>query len=269
MVPYIEFLNVQFALSGPIPDMIVALWQEVSAGHRATGLYTSNLSFTHMFPYKGKPLSCAVANTTPYAAVLEEGRAGFHLPSSIDWGSSRSAKVSKKGTHYLRIPLRHMTPGRESEGISSLRARTAMPSSIHRAALAAIKSGSRTTGGVFAQGRISRPYRAMRDVPNWLTQTAIQKEGHPGYTWRAGKYEGIKRVTQRGAGGAITGSQFMTWRTLSEDSVGWWIPPMQGFHFAAQVVQRMQGPVSELLGHAVAKDIADIISLKYAGEVHA
>jgi len=261
MVPYIEFLNTNAALGGPVPDMIIAVWQEVSAGHRATGQYTSSLSFTRMFPWHGKPLSVAVANTTPYAAALEEGHVGFHLPTQIDWGSSRSARTSKKGTRYLRIPFRHMTPGRESEGISSLRARTAMPQEIYRSAMAQFRTGARSARfplpGKVGVGQLSRPYRAM-NVPQWLRQHAAATEGHEGYTWRAGKFEGMRRM------GSAGHRSFMTWRTLSEDSAGWWIPPTQGFHFAAQVVEKMKGPVSDLLGAAVAKDIAEIISLKFS-----
>lgn len=266
MVPYLEFLNVNHALSGPIPDLIIAAWQEVSADHRATGLYTSNLSFTRMFPYQGNPLTCAVANTTPYAEVLETGHAGFHLPSRIDWGASRSAKVNKKGRHYLRIPFRHMTPGRESEGISSLRMRTAMPREIHRSAVQQFRRSKVAhfpIRGGEQYGRLSRPYRVMH-VPESLIQRAVREEGHPGYTWRAGKFEGMRRIVQRGASGS-TSSQYMTWRTLSEDSVGWWIPAHPGFHFADRVVERIKGPVADIVSAAIANDIANVISMKWGG----
>jgi hypothetical protein len=272
MPEYLEFKNVGAALAGPIPDLIVATWQEVAAGHRATGQYVADTSFTRMFPYNGNPLSVAVANHSPHAQVLEEGHAGFHLPSRINWPTPKS-KVSKKGTFYLRVPFRHMTPGAESEGISSLRARTAMPHEVHRAALQAFKGGRTPsfpiardpkTGRMMYRGQLSRPYRAMGVAP-WFNRAGVQTGPPDSYTWRTGKYEGMRRILQKSPGGRTTGSTFMTWRTLSQTSAGWWIPPMPGFHFAQQVVAKIGPQVSEIIAAAVGRDVADIISLKYAG----
>jgi len=267
-----EYLNVTAALQGPIPDLIISTWQEVAAGHRATGRYVADTSFTRMFPYTGNPLSVAVMNHAPYAQAIEEGHAGFHLPSRIAWPTEKS-RISKKGRFYLTIPFRHMTPGKESEGIGAGRARTVMPREVYRAALAAFKAGRTPTfpvgrdpgGRMMFRGQLSRPYRVM-NVPQWLTNKALRQEGQPGYTWRAGKFEGMRRIIQKSASGARS-STFMTWRTLSQDSAGWWIPPMAGFHFAQQVIERISGPVGDIIAAAVGQDIADIISLKVAGAV--
>lgn len=261
---YIDFHNIEEALKGPVPDLIISTWQEVSAAHRATGQYVAATSFTRMFPYQGNPLSVAVANTTPYAQVLEEGHAGFHLPSRIQWPTPKS-HMSKKGVYYLRVPLRHFTPGGEGGGISSWRARAAMPQSVYRDALRMFKGDRRAAARVDAAGRwISRPYGAMPDVPQWLTRYAMSHEGTPGYQWRARQYAGLTRTTQTSAETGVTSSTYHTFRTLSQTSAGWWIPPMEGFHFVKQVVDKLRDQLGEIISAAIGRDVADIISVKVA-----
>jgi len=261
---YLEFKNVEECLKGPVPDIIISTWQEVAADHRATGGYVSETSFTRMFPYQGNPLSVAVANTAPYAQVLEEGHAGFHLPSRIQWPTPHS-RVSKKGDYYLRVPLRHFTPGGEGGGIGSWRARASMPTAVYRDALRMFRGDRRAAVRVFQAGRwISRPYGAMPDVPQWLRRYAMSTEGHPGYTWRARQYAGLTQSTQVNPETGARSSTYHTFRTLSQHSAGWWIPPMAGFHFTKLVVDKLKGPLAEMLSAAVGRDIADLISYKIA-----
>src|SRR5215471_1994518 len=159
LLTHIEFRNVQEALKGPLPDIIISTWQEVAAEHRATGQYVAETSFTKMFPYMGNPLSVAVANTSPHAQVLEEGHAGFHLPSHISWPSPRSKWSERTNQFYVTVPLRHFTPGVETGGISSWRARAVMPQQVYRDALRMFRGDRRAASRVFEAGRwISRPY---------------------------------------------------------------------------------------------------------------
>jgi hypothetical protein len=267
----LEFTHIQAALGGAVPDLILATWQELAGEHVHTGFYNSFLSFSRMYPYGGDPLSCAVANTAPYAKALEDGRAGFHLPSAIDWGAAQgrgTAKVSKAGRRYLRVPFRHYTPGGAAGGLSSGRGRAMMPASVHRDALTALRGDrtrreARDAAARLAEAgpRLSRPY-SLPGFPAALRARALQVEGMPGYTWRSPLYAGMRRREQVNPVTGNTSGVFQTLRTLTEDSVGWYIPPFGGFHFAARTVERVRPMIEEILGEAAREDLVELIQVQ-------
>jgi len=266
-----EYPHIEAVLQGPIPDLIIAAWSELAAEHVATGFYSSYTSFSRMFPYRGNPLACAVANTAPYARYLEEGHGGFHLPTSIDWGKATgkgTAKANKEGRRYLRIPFRHMTPGTPAGGISSARKRMMMPSGVYRDALTALRGDRRSREARRAVGRLamagtrlSRPY-GLGTFPEALRLRAVQQEGMPGYTWRSRTYEGLMRREQVSPASGAKSSTYMTIRTLTEDSVGWYIPPAAGFHFAEHVVEQVRPMIEDLVAEAARDDVVELLRVR-------
>jgi hypothetical protein len=268
-----EYTHIRAALSGPVIDLVLATWQTLAAEHRATGFYASALNFERVYPLGGDPLAAAIRNHAPYAQVLETGHSGFHLPSVIDWGAAvgrGTAKVSAKGTRYLHIPLRHRTPASEAGGITSERARTAMPRQVYRDALKAIRGDERARARLETAGPwLSRPYRAYSfpsprrgPGPAALAERAERQEGHPGYTWRSPLYSGLVRRDVSAASGGSRG-EWSTLRTLSEDSVGWYVPPMAGFHFAERTVREVAPMVRELLGTAAREDLVQLVQTSF------
>lgn len=256
-----DYPAIRSTLEGPVLDIIVAAWIEVAQEHASTGAYAAATNFSRLIGYNGHPLAVAVAHTSPYAQVLEDGHAGFHLPSRIDW-SGPNVHPSKRGPRYLRIPFRHGTP--DKEGVGAGRARSMMSAEVHadakvmlglvrasakRQALAAERMAEAGT-------RMSRPYNVLT-FPVALRDRAIRKEGHPGYTWRNRTYEGLFHVAQTGAGGKSTGGAYYTIRTLTEDSVGWYIPPFAGYHITERVIDRVKDPVRELVGDAARVDVVE------------
>lgn len=259
-----ELTHLRATLAGPVPDLILAQWQQLAADHVDTGLYRSFVSFERMFPYQGDDLACAVANTAPHAQVLEEGHPGFHLPSAIDWGAAEgrgTAHRTRRGPRMLRIPFRHGTPGSETGGVGQGRARTMMPTEVYRDALAAIRGDRERRAALSAAGPLlSRPYAAMtgRGLPD-LAIRARQQEGHPGYTWRSPLYGGLTYRQQANPETGATSGTWTTFRTLTEDSVGWYIPPFPGAHIAARTADLVRDEVRDLIGAAAREDVVELV----------
>ena len=57
-------------------------------------------------------------------------------------------------------------------------------------------------------------------------------------------------------------STWMTFRTLTEESVGWFIPSFTGYHFAQRVLELVRDPVRQLVAEAARADVADLISVQ-------
>lgn len=262
-----DYPAIRATLEGPVLDLIVGVWSELAGEHSDTGQYAAATTFERLLGYNGHPLAVAVANTAPHARVLDDGHMGFHLPSRIDWAASPKARMSKRGVRYLRIPFRHGTPG--TQGVGSGRARTMMPSEVYRTARLALglvraSAERQATAAAHLRGagtRMSRPYNVLT-FPVALRDRAIRTEGHPGYTWRSRTYEGLFHVPQTGAGGKATGGAYYTIRTLTEDSVGWYIGPFAGYHITDRVIERVQDPIRELVGDAARVDVVEACRIK-------
>lgn len=271
-----DFTYIRATLAGPIPDLIVATWQELCADHKATGAYSDNLTFARLFPYRGNPLSCAVANTDPKADMLENGREGFHLPSRIDWGAVLARQRAKHPDWnitkpWVTVPFTHGTPVSESGGSSSTRQRTAMPRSVYEDAKRAITGDKDARARVDAAGKwLSRPYATMslakgqgnRAVAELsaLTIRARSTLGQPGYTWKSRMFEGLTHRAQKSPAGKTTGGSWVTFRTITPDSLGWWIPQMEGFHWAARTADAVRGDVRDLIAAAAVQDLGPEIA---------
>lgn len=252
------------ALTGPIPDLLVAVWSELGGEHSDTGRYTAATTFERLIGFQGNPLAVAVANTAPHARILEDGHAAFHLPEKIDWGTAK-AKRTKDGVRYLTIPFRHGTPG--TQGVGSGRARSMMPGDVYRSALTLFRRPQATDAQrtaardrLDAAGtQLSRPY-GLKEFPRALRDRAIRQEGQPGYTWRSRTFEGLTYREQTSPSGRSSGSYF-TFRVLREDSVGWFIPAFAGYGIAAQVVQRTRQHLTEIVGEAARADVVELVEL--------
>ena len=259
-----ELVYIRAALEGPIADIILAEWQHRAAEHVGTGLHSSHASFARVYPYQGNPLAVAIMNTAPYARILEEGHAGFHLPSHIDWHGP-NVRTSKDGRRYLIVPFRHYTPGKASGGTSSMRARSTMSKEVYFDAKQALM-GDRTTASARAARerldaagpRLSRAY-SLPAFPPALRRRAELEEGRPGYTHRAGPYAGLTRRTQVTKSGVVQGAGFYTFRALTEDSVGWYIPAFPGYHAARDTVAAVQDQVREIAGAAARQDVVELV----------
>jgi hypothetical protein len=254
-------------LSGPVADVVVTAWRSLIGEHVDTGQYAASLSSPDaiQYPYVADRDQVAVVSTVPQAYWLEYGRAGFHLASR--WGS-RGGRwlVSKAGKLFARVPFRVPTPVDAKGGASSHRRRlgTAMPRAVYSEAkkledYRATKQRLHGFGDMYKQAKSYGYYaQAFGGLPATLA-------GAPGYEWKASQFENMFRTTMPTPGGGRH-TEYMTIRTITPDSKGWFIPPTPAYHFAERALEAAAVPVTEMIEAAVAEDI-DAAIASVAGEL--
>jgi hypothetical protein len=231
---------------------VQASWVETARSGRygrvGTGAYASGIlmreSLQH--PWQGQPLVGRVVNLAPQAAVIEYGHSGYHLPTAIRWGQARTARRNKRGMPYLVVPFRHSVP-RQGAGVTSQAARTMMPTHIYQAARR-LRAGKHLTAGR-SRGRAVHAAGLAPYHPATSTNTAAGR-GRP----RGSIYEGLRRQGARGH------TQYLTFRTIRQDSPGWHIPARAGAYIVRAVEREALPYVRTLLQQAFAKDIAAALS---------
>lgn len=264
--PGIPTPHTAHALASVVPSVIVGSILEEAADHRDSGEYADGWGNQNslQYPYLGDPLCTAVVNTLPHADWLEHGRAGFHLPSR--WGGKW--KVNKDGELYAHIPFRIRTPfaikgvqhlpglaarhvpAQSSVWASASRSRVgaAMPEDVYGRAVA-LEHGERLQGfgDDYRRGVSYEYYRGLfGELPEAL-------RGLRGYDWRASQFEGMFRATSpTPAGGRHT--EYMTIRTITPHSEGWYIPPTPALHLAERGNDRAAPVVQQILDEAAAAD---------------
>jgi hypothetical protein len=219
-----------------------ALAASSSLSAREQALYVQGLSRPDslVYPDGGDPLAARVVLRTAAATRLEVGFAAYHLPSRIDWASARGARRSKDGRWYLVIPFTHGAY-RGPKGLSPAALYRMMPSRIYQVARR-LRPGERLTAGptrgrsVHAPGM--RPY-----VPRFARNV------RPGYT-HAAREERLERRPQGGGRGS-----YLTFRTMRQDSPGWWIPGREGARLRDQAERDTAKAVHEMMAAGVRQDV--------------
>lgn len=237
------------AMSGPVADAIRASWMELASVHSETGEMLAFLSTQESlaYPYGGDPDAVAIVNTTAQAFFLEYGRAGFHLPSH--WGNRGGKwKTGKNGKRYASVPFRHRTPFATGGGFTLGRRRSEMPAEVYSQASGLGNRGR--LGGFGDLYKLSRPYDLMRHViPDFPTDLPSS------FTWASSKYEGLQRNSLPTPGGG-TQTEYLTWRTITPDSPGWYIPPTPARHYAERALQQAAPAIQQMIDEAAALDLA-------------
>jgi hypothetical protein len=185
-----------------------------------------------------------------YALVIEEGAPRRDLKELL--GSSLKVRVSSKGTRYLIIPFRHNHP-------NSVLGNN-MPRAVHewwngREASHITGTFERPSGTGAYDIKTRRPVM----VPGWryhwgdrLGKSDLAGLGVAGKT--AQRLEGMvmfRRPLNEGGGH----SQFITFRTMSENSKGWIVPPRPGLHPAKVTADKFRPIAEREFGAAVEQDI--------------
>lgn len=191
-----------------------------------------------------------VEATAPHSQIVEDGHAAFHMPSKVDWTGPR-VKVSKSGVRYLHIPFRHTAnvsdAEMEAKGYTTASRKSMMPAQIYDMASKLARTMPQKVGpirgkdGAFKQAdryawgeRLTNVSRA-----NWLSspqgnvenrrgeRTVARKMVNP--EWGSSKFEGMFKSGGQGH------SQYMTIRTMTENSPGWHIPAQHGHGLARKI----------------------------------
>lgn len=204
-----------------------------------------------------------VTNTAPHASIIEEGFGAYHLPDKINWAStSGRIKRTKDGKAYIHVPFRHRAyadaEAREASGMTTASIKAMMPEEIYRKAKALTYTQKLGVGPV----RTSSGQWVAADRYKWGTRLDRSGTrpmfvfGPPGGEAGYEEHRGARQVGRDGNGNPLinpewgsskfhgmfkagtTGhSQYMTIRTMTQDSPGWNIPARQGLYIAARVAR--------------------------------
>ena len=190
----------------------------------------------------GSTLRATITNVSSVARRIETGHPAYHLPSRINWAEVRS----KSGKSFLIIPFRHYSAQRGSRAQASSPAarRAAMPRPIYNVA-SRLQRGQYLTAGE-TRGRAVHAPGLTPYVP------AYPRNVRPGYQ-QASIYEGMQR---RGRG---TATRYLTFRTMTERSSGWWVPSKAPQPIAVQTVREIAPAVFRLLTAAAQADVVTLI----------
>ena len=237
-------------LSNVAPNLIIAFWRELAADQVDTGDYLARLTLQEAlrYPYTGDPDAVAVVNTAFHADFLERGRAGFHLPSR--WGARGGRwRMGEEGP-YARVAFRSYSPLRPGGGASTGRARGVMPAAVYAKARR-LEQHQRLTGfgGTYKQSKSYVFYgNAFADFPANLREVQ-------GYTWAASRFEGLFQAGMRSTPGGGTQSEYLTIRTITPNSEGWYIPPTPAHYYGERALEMALPQVRDLADRAAAQDI--------------
>lgn len=236
--PEIDAPALRATLSGPVADLVIAAYREGLADHVASGqtLAAVTRESALNYPYLSDADAFAIIVPLRQADWLEEGRAAFSLAARWGAGGGRW-KVNKKGGLYATVPFRHSTPARAGGGVSTARARSAMPAAVYALARQ-LDDGGRLAG-----------------FGDLYKQSKLQGR----YTWKASPYEGLVHTTRPTPGGGHH-SDYMTFRTITPDSAGWNMPPQPALHLAARALEAAEPEALRLLDEAAGIDAANAVA---------
>lgn len=262
-----DYPNIEAALAGPVVDIIRQQWIFLAQPHAATGDYVRSLQNADAaeYPYAGDTLAASVVNTSPHANIVENGHQGFHLPERIRSWPHRN----KMGRGYMVIPFRHFAPGTTSSTGRAVRG--AMPQEIYERAKQLGTEKLRGLGNLYKQSKsydymMGANRAAGARVPPGLSRArslAMQIDRQPGYTWKASKYEGMQReaqITPHANQGV-----YSTFRVITQDSPGWYIPAQPGLHLAQQTAERVGPLIAPLIAQAAQRDAVTAVASVFSG----
>ncbi|MBI4869231.1 MAG: hypothetical protein HY816_20005 [Candidatus Wallbacteria bacterium] len=243
-------------------QFVRATWIDLAIQHSSSGSYVNGIQDVEPF---ADGFGVQVVNTAPHAAVVELGHGGFHLPSRINWGAAPRVKVSTTGVRYLTIPFRHFTPQRAASGPSLRAQRNMMPRTIY--ALAKDLAASASLSGPM-QPRVRRSgYRwggrlDLSDRPKLFNPSTLKTPmGHPIVVhrdhWASHRFQGMVRFSQGNPETKSHSSTYLTFRTLTENSPNWNIPPLEGQHYTKRVLSPANVErIRQIVANGVMRDLA-------------
>jgi hypothetical protein len=226
-----------------------AQWQTYAAGgvmpngkrlKNRTGEYLRSIDLVQ----KGT-FSWVCQSTLPYAKMIEEGAPAFDMHRYLQ--TSAKVRISQKGRRYLIIPFRHGTPG--TVGFSSV-----MSPEVYKMARAL--APSRITSVLRLPNQIGlyeistrQPLLIPRNTYHWGNRLPAglgpKKHAHH----KTDLYAGLVRMKTEGGG-----TQYMTFRVMSEGSGGWIQPAKAGQYPNKQIANQLEAPFKQAVQAAAVAD---------------
>ena len=201
--------------------------------------YVKSISWKMTGDFSGE-----VVSTYKYAEEIENGRPARDLKKMLN--TSLKVRVNSKGARFLYIPFRHNTPGNDAHAPS-------MPQSVYD--VAKTLEASMVTGQTT---RVSGLNAMDINTKQFLTVPQnTYKWGEKLVTGMAGgkNYNNMYRFEASTPGGAKS-SVYLTFRTMSEKSKGWIVPPKGGLKIVEGVVNDMKPKANLAFQQAIKKTLA-------------
>ena len=192
-----------------------------------------------------------VEATYKHAEEIENGRPARDLKLMLN--TSKKVRVSKKGTRFLYIPFRHNTPG--NDGLAN-----PMPPSVYDVASnleASMVTGQTTrVSGLGAMDIKSKQFLTVpQNIYNWggRLPAGMSPKLKPHHA--TDPHAGMVRFDTSTPGGAKS-SAYLTFRTMSEKSKGWIVPPQDGQKIAQGVIEDIRPKAQMAFQKAIARTLS-------------
>lgn len=203
--------------------------------------YAKSISWTMTGDFSGY-----VEATYKYAEEIENGRPARDLKLMLN--TSKKVRVSKKGTRFLYIPFRHNTPGNDALASS-------MPPSVYD--VASNLEASMVVGQTTRQsGQKGMQHLAVpQSIYKWggRLPAGMSQKLKPHHA--TDPHAGMVRFDTSTPGGAKS-SAYLTFRTMSEKSKGWIVPPQEGQKIAQGVIEDIQPKAQMAFQKAIARTLS-------------
>jgi hypothetical protein len=243
-------LWVSYASGAPLPDGKVI--------NNRTGEYQRSIMLRETGPF-----SAVVESDLAYAKSIEEGSPARDMKRMLT--SSLKVRISERGDRYLIIPFRWNHPG-------SVMGQN-MPVAVHNWWSVQKRASSSITGTyrrVSGTGALDIHTHSVLTVAGWRYQWGKRLGGNDlanlGINPSHGigkQMAGMVNFRRPGGTGGSSHSQFITFRVMSERSVGKWIVPAQPGKWPARTVAQQLQPIAEqAFAAAVEEDIRRVLEGK-------
>lgn len=208
--------------------------------------YVKSISWKMTGDFSGE-----VQATYKYAEEIENGRPARDLKKMLN--TSLKVRVNKSGARFLYIPFRHNTPGNDALANS-------MPPSVY--SLAKNMEASMVTGqttrvsGLNAMDIKTKKFLTTpQNTYSWGQKlpAGLSQKLKPHH--RSDPHAGMYRFETSTPGGAKS-STYLTFRTMSEKSKGWIVPPKDGLKIAEKVVNDMKPKANLAFQQAIKKTLS-------------
>lgn len=208
--------------------------------------YVKSISWKMTGDFSGE-----VVSTYKYAEEIENGRPARDLKKMLN--TSLKVRVNSKGARFLYIPFRHNTPGNDALASS-------MPPSVYDIAKnleASMVTGQTTrVSGLNAMDISTKQFLTVpQNTYSWGQRlpAGLSKKLKPHH--KSDPHAGMYRFETSTPGGAKS-SAYLTFRTMSEKSKGWIVPPKDGLKIVEGVVNDMKPKANLAFQQAIKKTLA-------------
>jgi hypothetical protein len=194
------------------------------------------------------PLSGEIVCNYRYVEDIETGRPAYDLKRMLD--TSHKVRVSKRGRRYLIIPFRHGTPRTNQNPMPAhvyAEARQLAPSRIVGQSLRQSGTGAYDIG-------TRKPMMVRQNNYKWgdALRAGMTRRLRPHHA--TDPHAGMVRFDT--SSGRQKSSSYISFRTMTEGSPKWIIPPRAGLFIARAVAEGLRRDAESIFGVAIQTDLA-------------